>query len=355
MAKQRQSITALLMTLALAFASGISAQTQLTKDMAAFQSGVFPRRTLNYFTAGERGKNCIWDFSKLKINKTEQIVRQRLDTLGYLSVTDDRQITYYGMSNDSLFEIGIESPLTRTFYHEPICQAVLPMALGDSISTPFVGFGIYCNDHYYKESGVNNVVTDGFGCIVLAEGDTLRNVLRVYKYRSYFVAMSTDPNKLDSARLKQVIEERYEWYVKGMAKPVFETLTSTSYDNLTPLGTTQLAYCALPAGVQAVIDEQRRTKPSETNADTSIVAQDILHYTVNVGEGVATINYALDKRANITMLLCDNMGMVYGSKRFVQEAGEGYESQFDLRSLRQGVYILYINVNGKVYSEKVRK
>ena len=54
MAKQRQSITALLMTLALAFASGISAQTQLTKDMAAFQSGVFTRRTLNYFTAGER-------------------------------------------------------------------------------------------------------------------------------------------------------------------------------------------------------------------------------------------------------------------------------------------------------------
>lgn len=355
MAKQRLSITAVLMLLTLAFAPEICAQKQLTKGMIAFQAGQFARRTLNYFTAGDRGEHCVWDFSKLKIDKTEQTVRQKIDTLGRLSVTDDKQITYYAIGNDSLFEIGNEAPLTRTFYHEPICQAVLPMALGDSISTPFAGFGIYCNDHYYKQSGVSNVVVDGLGCILLTEGDTLRNVLRVYKYKSYFVAMDTDPTKLDSARLKQVIEERYEWYVKGLPRPVFETLTSTSYDDLTPLGTTQLAYCALPADVQAVVDEQWRTRQGKTDTDTPAAPQNIIHYAVNMSEGVATVSYALDERANVTMLLCDNMGMLYGSKRFTQEAGEGYQAQFDLRSLRHGVYILYINVNGKVYSEKVRR
>ena len=355
MANRQRTITGVLMALALAFVPGVRAQEHVQQDVAAFQNGQFSRRILNYFNPGERGEHCVWDFSKLQFVNEEQTVCQRVDSLGRLSVTDDKQITYYVMRRDSIFEISNEAPLTRTFYYQPICHAVLPMSLGDSISTSFSGFGIYCNDHYYKESGFNYVVVDGLGSIVLAEGDTQRNVLRVYKYKSYFVAMDVNPIKLDSTNLKQVIEERYEWYVKGLVRPVFETMTSTSYDNLTPLGTTKRAYCALAADIHAVIDEQIRPKLGNADTDTPIVSQNIIHYKVNVTEGAAMVNYTLDKRANITMLLCDNMGMVYGSKRFVQEAGEGYQSQFDLRSLRHGVYILYINVNGKVYSEKVRK
>ena len=47
------------------------------------------------------------------------------------------------------------------------------------------------------------------------------------------------------------------------------------------------------------------------------------------------------------------MGFLFVSRQWTQEAGQGYSAQIDCNGLRPGVYILYINVNGKVYSEKV--
>ena len=68
---------------------------------------------------------------------------------------------------------------------------------------------------------------------------------------------------------------------------------------------------------------------------------------------MSQMTYGLDEDATIATIVANRMGMVCVSRQWTQEAGQGYSAQIDCSGLRPGIYILYINVNGKVYSEKV--
>ena len=61
----------------------------------------------------------------------------------------------------------------------------------------------------------------------------------------------------------------------------------------------------------------------------------------------------IDEDVSITTIVANHMGMLCMSRQWTQAAGHGYSMQIDCNGLRPGIYILYINVNGKVYSEKV--
>lgn len=343
--------------------SKMSSQNVLTQETIGFQEGEFTRTLVDYFATGDSGPNCLWDFTDLEISKKTQVVTQTIDSLGQLVIADNRQITYYMMQGDSLLEIGHETPLKDISYCKTPCSMKYPMAFGDSISKAYEGYGAYCGDHYYKETGVCNIVVDGMGDILLSDTDTLKNAIRVYKLKSYSVAMDMEPSKIDSARLKQVIEERYEWYIKGYNRPILETVTSTSYSDLSPLGTTQYAYCNLPDLSTLVSENQQsdnnnddgNNNANDNNEDGQNTQQGIMHYSVNVYGNQVNIDYSLDADANITMLIANNMGMLFMSKHFSQGAGEGYHADFDIGGLRPGVYVLYINVNGKIYHEKIKK
>lgn len=323
------------------------------EDTTVIKHGAYPRTTAEYFTSGGSGNDCSWDFSNLKISKNSHLVSQDVDSIGQIVVTDDRQIAYYIIRNDSLLEVGNESPMKEISYYKPICRMRYPIVWGDSISKPFEGYGIYCGDHIYKESGVSTTIVDGAGKIILSETDTLRNVLRVYKLRSYSVAMDMDPSKLDSTEIKQIIEERYEWYLEGCSRPAFETITSTSYADQNQLGTTRYAYCNIPT----LYSEQNNQNDtiSQSHEEDTLHVRDIIHYNISSDGYHVNIEYNLKEKATITMLISNNMGVIYDSKRYSHDAFNDYHASFDIGGLRPGVYVLYINVNGKVYSEKIKK
>ena len=164
--------------------------------------------------------------------------------------------------------------------------------------------------------------------------------------------MDINPTKIDSAQLKQVIEEKYEWYVKGYSRPILETITSTSYDDLSPLGTSRNAYCSLPESLFS--DDEEQASDNNDN-DEQDIPQDIIHYMVNVDGGSVDIEYSLDEKANITMLIASQTGMVYSYKKISQYAGTDFHVSFNIAGLRPGIYVLYINVNGNTYHETIRK
>ncbi|WP_148295575.1 hypothetical protein [Prevotella dentasini] len=327
-------------------------QSLLPQETINLKAGIFYRNTMKTFVPGAGGSNCLWDFTDLDISRSSHKVIQQTDSLGQIVVADDRRVIHYIVRGDSLLEMGYETPLKEMSYYKPLCCIKYPMELGDSISKDFGGYGTYCGDHCFKESGFYKVVVDGMGDIILSETDTLKNSIRIYKLKSYSIAMDINPSKIDSSQLKQVIEEKYEWYVKGYGKPVFETTTSTSYLNLSPLGTTQYAYCNLPEYQMYNVDEDNE---EETNTNKEESSQDIFHYNVNVNGHRVEVNYSLDAKANITMLISDYMGIIYYSQRFTLDRGLGYQAHFDIGNLRPDVYILYINVNGKTYHEKIKK
>jgi hypothetical protein len=168
--------------------------------------------------------------------------------------------------------------------------------------------------------------------------------------------MDIDSTALDTAKLTQIIDERYEWYLPQSKYPMIEDVTSTSYYNMNVVGTTKYAYCNLPADqVSAYITQEDDSTDDEQEgfSDQEPHSPDIIHYTIESQGKVVNMTYSLDEDATITTIVANHIGMLCMSRQWTQNAGQGYSAQIDCNGLPSGIYILYINVNGKVYSEKV--
>ena len=311
---------------------------------------------IRYFSPGKGGKQKVWDFTdKLKSKQSLQVTFMT-DSTGVLSVNEPGRINSYRVTNDSLILIASESPLEKRDYVVNKFSKKFPLVYGDSVSMPFRCEGMYCGDHPFREAGVTTVKVDGEGSMVLAENDTLRNVRRVHTIDVYFVSMDRDSAALDTARLTQVIDERYEWYQAEARYPVIEDVTSTTYYNMDVVGTTKYAYCNLPDHLAAAYitpDEEPDGDEQDGFADEGRQTADIIHYQVETQGRNIVISYDLDDDATIQTIVANHMGMLCNSRQWTQPAGHGYISQIDCTGLPSGMYILYINVNGKVYSEKV--
>lgn len=278
------------------------------------------------------------------------------DSTSVVSFIEPGKISYYRTTPDSLILLGNESALEKREYAMNKVLKIFPLAYGDSISKPFRCEGMYCGDHPFREAGMTTAKVDAEGAIVLAENDTVRNVLRVHTIDSYAVCMDIDTAALDTARLTQVIDERYEWYLPDSQYPIIENVTSTTFFNMEPIGTTRYAYCNLPEGEAACYvtpDDEDVTDEQDGFSEESQPISDIIHYEIETQGKIIHMSYDLDEEATITTIVANHMGMVYMSRQWTQEAGQGYSTQIDCNGLRSGMYILYINVNGKVYSEKV--
>lgn len=311
---------------------------------------------IHYFSPGKGGKNMVWDFSKKLGSKESSQVIFMKDSTDVLSVIESGRISYYRTTPDTLILLGSESSLERREYAIEKISKIFPLEYGDSISQRFRCEGVYCGDHPFREAGTTTFKVDAVGSIVLAENDTVRNVRRVHTIDSYSICMDIDSAALDTARLTQVIDERYEWYLVNSEYPIIEDVTSTTYFNMDVIGTTKNAFCNLPDHlVDYYITQEEDFIDDEQEGFSSGNQQipDIIHYQIGNQGNAINITYDLDKDATITTIVANHMGMLCRSSQWTQEAGQGYYVQIDCNGLRHGTYILYINVNGKIYSEKV--
>ena len=346
---------ALALIIQLGFVS-VYGQVKLS-DMEPSTSDSLLKSKIRYFSPGEGGKKRVWDFSKKLGSKNSSQVTFMKDSTGALSIIEPGKINYYRTTADSLILYGSESPLEKREYTIEKIYKKFPLVYGDSISMPFRCEGIYCGDHPFREVGTTSVKVDAIGSIVLAEEDTIRNVRRVHTIDSYSICMDIDSAALDTAKLTQVIDERYEWYMPESQYPMIEDITSTTYYNMNVIGTTKYAYCNLPVNLsdsyitheEDLDDEEEQEGFSDERFNTS----DIIHYQVETQGKTIVLTYDLDEDATITTIVANHMGMLCKSRQWTQPAGKDYSINNDCYDLRSGVYVLYINVNGKVYSEKV--
>lgn len=346
----------LLSILALLFGTAaVHGQVNLS-EMDQTSTDSLQKCRIRYFSPGRGGRNMVWDFSgKLESRESSQVMFMK-DSTDMISIIEPGRILYYRNNTDTLVLVGSESTLERRDYALSKTTRRLHLVYGDSIGKPFRCEGMYCGDHPFREVGTTTVKVDADGSIVLAENDTLRNVLRVHTIDSYSICMDIDSAALDTARLTQVIDERYEWYLPESQYPVIEDVTSTSYFNMDVVGTTRHAYCNLPPDqVPYYISQTDFPSDDEQEgfADGDVQDDGIIHYQIETHGKVIQMTYDLDENATITTIVANHMGMLCTSRQWTQSAGQGYSTQIDCNGLLPGVYILYINVNGKVYSEKV--
>lgn len=326
-------------------------------DMSPASTDSLHKCKIRYFSPGTGGKNRVWDFSKKLGSKGSSQVKFMKDSNGVVSVFKPSRILYYRTSLDTLFLIGSESQLEKREYVQEKISKKFPLEYGDSLSRHFRCEGMYCGDHPFREEGITTVRVDAEGSLVLAENDTVRNVRRVHTIDSYSICMNLDSAALDTAKLTQVIDERYEWYLPESQYPILEDFTSTTYCDMEAIGTTKHAYCNLPENQETYYitpGDENETDEQEGFSGNEQQIPDIIHYRIDIQGKTIYMTYGLDEDATITTIVANHRGMLFLSRQWTQEAGQDYSVQIDCNSLRPGVYILYINVNGKIYSEKVK-
>ena len=325
-------------------------------EMVPASTDSLQKSRIRYFSPGKGGSNKVWDFSgKLGSKESAQVMFAK-DSTGVVSVIEPGKISYYRTTPDTLILIGSESPLEKREYAMEKVSKEFPLEYGDSVSMPFRCEGMYCGDHPFREAGMTTIKVDAVGSIVLAENDTVRNVRRVHTIDAYGICMALDSAALDTAKITQVIDERYEWYLPGAQYPIIENMTSTTFLNMDVIGTTQYAYCNLPedeAAFYITPEEDDETDDPEIALDEQ-PTPDIIHYEIRTQGKIIKLTYSLDEEASITTIVASYIGLLCKSSQWTQSAGQGYSVQIDCNGLHPGIYILYINVNGKVYNEKVK-
>ena len=325
-------------------------------DMAPASADSLQKSEIRYFSPGKGGINKVWDFtSKLGSKKSSQVMFVK-DSTGIISVSEPGMIGYYSTAPDTLILFASESPLEKRMYVEEKKNRYFPLEYGDSISEPFKCEGVYCGDHPFREIGTTTTIVDAIGSIVLAENDTISNVRRIHTINSYCICMDIDSAALDTAALTQVIEERYEWFLPESQYPIIEDVTSTTYYNMDAIGSTKYAFCNLPEDWSSYyikpLDEDTPDEP-DNSFEEKAKEPDVIHYQAEIRGSTVYISYDLDADATISTIVANNVGMVFSHKQWSQKVGTGYTAQIDCGGLRPGMYILYINVNGKSYSEKI--
>ena len=205
-----------------------------------------------------------------------------------------------------------------------------------------------------KSSGSQFVEADAEGRVVTVEGDTLNHVIRLHTIRTSSVGMYSMEDTLfsDTTFIKQEIKEINQWFVRGYRYPLYETTSTAYYDHMELVSTILSAYI-YSMDEQCVLEDEVNEEIQKEIEKENQAVKDIFHYEIFNDGSRLSIDYSIDVDASVNVLICNVRGMVYGRRSDHNIAGSGYNMSFDISSMPKDKYILYLNVNGKVYNEKI--
>jgi len=169
----------------------LCSQNTLTRSLQGFRSGdVLCKEQVKYKDPGRRGKNIVWDFSRLNTINEEYGVRyiepekKCKDSL-LVTCIEHNTMYKYALKGDSLFMLGFENSGSKLVLGKPGLYLTYPFTYGDSITSIYNGTGSYVNTLLSEADGILTTVADGMGTLILPDGDTLFNVLRVRSEQRY--------------------------------------------------------------------------------------------------------------------------------------------------------------------------
>lgn len=312
---------------------------------------------VSFSWCGDGGDNCIWDFSSIKDIPGVHPIKIKCDSLGNHMVYEDGCITSYCFFSDTLKQTKLENRTHTIDFQNAIFRICFPFHYGDSVTQVFSGTGTYCSDHHLKTYGQTSVIADGLGKLILSEKDTIDNVLRIYTLTTISMGMDIDSIALDTAMLKQEIVEQYEWYARGYRYPLYKTIQRTSYSGQNIIASHNSAYRILPEDFSLCqYDEQNDsllTSDNKQNGHPDLEKKDIFHYDLQIIGNKVILNYKSDESANVNTLISDVMGIVHRCEHWTCRGEESGKLEIDCTGMKKGNYILYINVNGTIHSNKI--
>ena len=326
------------------------------------------------------GIKGVWSLEEAEVSK-ETYDAEYTTEADTLMAEERGNRTYYSQERGSVSIIGSENYMEQISYDMPETWLQFPMQVGDSICGYFYGSGPYCERFFIRRFGTYKTQADAAGKLVLPHGDTLRNVIRLhteryvgtiaepfdtmlYKIPAFTVDSIVKHLAPDTAKVR---EDIYRWYAEGYRYPILEAQTLTYLDTLL---TEEMYYCPPEIQEQLPLDEENkqirariveeelaRWQPSlspDHGQNPQRRGKDGFTYEISQPDGndVVTIHYDTDHDVRVTALISNGLGYIY--RRADQSCPTG-TGQFSLNctGLRNGQYIIYINVDGNQYAEKV--
>jgi len=339
------------------YISNIMAQTGLTYANNGLHAGdSLMVQKVEYFFAGDSGLDVEWNFSELQTSEPYPVVYYSDSDSVYVSELTPDRISRYFLRSDSLLLVSQEMPLEKVDYITSIPLMAYPFKYADEFESSYSGRGLYCKTHSIVKNGYINTVADGTGTLIIGN-DTLNNVIRLHSICTGTISMynEDDSTEMENEWTKQEIEERYLWFANGYRYPILETSSTSYYNDMESVSCLQKAFFRAPyMQAQTSDKENELIRYTDSISDGQTPRQDVIHYSTSVSGSQITIDYSLSEDARISLLVCNQMAMVYRRDAFSMPAGEGYSRSIDCSGLLPGTYILYINVNGVIYSEKIK-
>jgi len=200
------------------------------------------KQQVEYKDPGRSGANVLWDFSHLtSINDSYTLDYSLAADSSTIVGTEHRTRYYYSLSGDSLLGHGYENSTTIMTNERPELLLRFPVQYGSSTFDYYSGNGKYGNRLAVSAMGTVSGKADAFGMMILPDGDTLTNVLRVHTVKkiashskpiSFYgeeilLPVTNDSIDYRLANDTTILEvETCRWYTAGYRYPIFETVKS---------------------------------------------------------------------------------------------------------------------------------
>lgn len=307
----------------------------------------------------------VWSLEEAELSEESYNAEYSTETDTLMAVErGDR--TYYSQDRSTVSIIGSENFMELISYDIPETWLRFPMQVGDSVCGFFNGSGPYCERFFMRRYGSYKTKADVAGKIVLPQGDTLRNVLRLHTER--YVGTITAPidtmdKKIPAFTVDSIIshlvpdtakvrEDIYRWYAEGYRYPILEAKSVSYCDSLL---TEEMYYCPPEVQRELTFDEEneairKRTVDNGRKSRFLSDGQSGFSYQISQDEGcqTVTINYSSEQPVRVTALLANTQGYVYRRA----EQTDGSAVTLNYCGLPRSQYILYINAGNEQFVEK---
>lgn len=335
----------LLLVSGLIIAFGLNAQTILTyKSHGLLPNEQNPMMLTKYLEPGAEGQNVTWDFSALEATnnfvgsiQNPSIVKgsekfaftnTMLEEFGsyFFFISNINSLEQYGyLSSNGSFAIEYSKPFIKMRY---------PFSYNSFYNGDFEGTYLSDSKEIGKLSGTYQVNGDGIGTLILPEGKSFRNALRVKEIKSYNQTMNGS---------NVIIEEiSYRWYVNEHRFPILVFIKCNyTYDNGQTSSSTKAAY-------------NSNVMMSNNNLNSTSSTYKLEVFPNPYYEKV-NINLHLDERAKVNVAVYDLIGKRVSviADQYEETGDFTYNFSAKALGLAKGTYIIKVKVNNFETTRKI--
>jgi hypothetical protein len=334
-----------LLVIGLTIAFTVQAQTTLKyKTHGLLPNEKNPMLLTKYLEPGPEGQNVVWDFTTLEAtnnftgNVNDSYIAKNLKGVESANIALEEFGNYFFFNSNSsqLEQYGYSSSNGNVaiVYSKPFIKMRYPFSYISFYNGPFEGTYIVNEKTIGDIAGNYQVAGDATGTLLLPDGKSFQNALRVKEIKSYKQTINGVATNIE--------EVSYRWYVNEHRFPILVLINCTyKFENGQSSVTTKAAYNS-----NVIIpNSQLPNKVSEIQLD---VYPNPYHERVN-------INIRLEERSKVTIVVFDLIGKrisVLADK--YEEAGElKYNFSAGELGLAKGTYIIKVRVNNNETTRKI--